>query len=130
MDGTWTSAPADTLVPRLRELFSSYPTSRSFVMWQSWGPVQKLDDMAYSIQADVYISCGAVYEDAADDVRCDAWVNENMKRLEPLSVGSMMNDDNMIARKSRYLTDDASRRLEALRARHDPHRLFVSFLKS
>jgi len=71
-----------------------------------------------------------VYEDAADDVRCDAWVNENMKRLEPLSVGSMMNDDNMIARKSRYLTDDASRRLEALRARHDPHRLFVSFLKS
>lgn len=130
MDGIWTNAPASALVPRLRELFSSYPTSKSFVMWQSWGPVQKLDDMAYSIQGEVYISCGAVYEDAADDVRCDAWVIDNMNRLEDLSVGSMMNDDNMIARKSRYLSDDASRRLEALRARHDPHGLFVSFLKS
>lgn len=130
MDGSWTSAPATALVPRLRELYSRYPTPKSFVMWQSWGPVQKLDDMAYSVQADVYISCGAVYEDAADDARCDAWVNDNMKRLEDLSVGSMMNDDNMIARKSRYLSEDASRRLEALRVRHDPHRLFVSFLTS
>jgi FAD/FMN-containing dehydrogenase len=130
MDGTWTSAPAAALIPRLRELFSSYPTAKSFVMWQSWGPVQKLDDMAYSIQADVYISCGAVYEDAADDAKCDAWVNGNMRRLEDLSAGSMMNDDNMIGRKSRYLSDDASRRLDVLRARHDPHGLFVSFLKS
>ncbi|MGC3980965.1 MAG: FAD-binding oxidoreductase [Steroidobacteraceae bacterium] len=130
IDGMWTNASAKELVPLMRELFTNYPTEESFVMWQCWGPVQKLDDMAYSIQGDVYLSNGAVYRDAADDARCDAWVTGNMKRMEHLSVGSMMNDEKMMDRKSRYLSTSATRRLEAMRAKHDPDRLFVSFLEA
>lgn len=130
MDGMWTSASAADLVPRLRELFSTYPTHQSFVMWQCWGPVQALPDMAYSIQGDVYLSCGAVYYDPADDTRCDAWVTGSMRRLEDLAVGSMMNDEKMVDRPARYLSAVAERRLETLRQKYDPSGVFVSFLKA
>jgi len=130
LDGMWTNATSAELVPLLRELFTNFPTRESFAMWQSYGPVQPLPDMAYSIQADVYLSNGAVYRDAADDARCDAWVTGNMRRLEHLSVGSMMNDEKMVDRKARFLSELASQRLEAMRSRLDPDHLFVSYLQS
>ena len=39
-----------------------------------------------------------------------------------------MNDENMPANKGPYLSKEASTRLEALRAKYDPERRFVSYL--
>ena len=129
VDGMWTNASAEELMPHLRELFTQFPTPDSYAMWQCWGPVQKLDDMAYSIQGDVYLSTGAVYADAVDDERCENSVTGTMKKLEHLGVGSMMNDEDMVHRRGRYLSPEAARRLEAMRQRHDPGALFASFLE-
>jgi len=48
--------------------------------------------------------------------------------LRPVSIGSQMNDENMPANKGPYLSTEAAARLEALRAKYDPDRRFVSFL--
>ena len=66
--------------------------------------------------------------DAADDARCDAWAKASMQRLDPISLGSQMNDENMLAHPQHYLSPEASKRLEALRAKYDPKGVFLSYL--
>ena len=129
VDNVWTSAPAEQLVPLMRQFFTDFPTPKSYAFWQCWGPVHKLEDMAYSVQGDVYLAANAVYGDPADDARCDAWAKGAMERLQSISLGAQMNDDNMALRPDRYLSQPAAARLEALKAKHDPHGRFVSFLR-
>jgi len=128
LDGVWTSAPPDKILAAGRDAFLKFPTPESFMLWLHWGPVQRLKDMAYSVQGDVYLSPNAIYFDAADDERCAAWSAEVMSKLKPISNGSQMNDENMPINKGPYLSKEASARLEAMRAKYDPQRRFVSFL--
>jgi FAD/FMN-containing dehydrogenase len=128
IDNIWTSSPSAQIAPLMHELFTNYPTPKSYIFWQCWGPVHKLHDMAYSVQGDIYIAANAVYEDAADDARCDAWAKAAMARLESISLGSQMNDENMALRASRYLSPQASAKLARLRAKYDPEHRFVGFL--
>jgi FAD/FMN-containing dehydrogenase len=128
-DNTYLDAPAGEIVPHMRALYESMPSPLSHVIWMCWGPKRKLPDMAMSVQGDVYLACYAVWDDPADDARVGRWPAERMRALAPLSCGSQMNDENMIGRPSTYLSAAARARLEALRARHDPERRFVSFLE-
>lgn len=59
----------------------------------------------------------------------EKWPVEQFRKLEDISVGSQMDDENMKSRHSRYLSPSAEAKLEALRARHDPEGRFVSFLR-
>ena len=58
----------------------------------------------------------------------EQWPVDQMRKLEPLSAGGQMNDENMLGRPGKYLTDEVSARLEALRKKHDPEGVFLSFL--
>jgi FAD/FMN-containing dehydrogenase len=129
IDNVWTNAPSETLVPLMRDLFSNLPGDRFNIFFQCWGPVREVPNAAYSVQGEVYISANAVYMDGADDANNDVWVLDRIRKLHPVSVGAQMNDENMALDPQRYLSDEASQRLEALRGRYDPERRFVSFLK-
>jgi hypothetical protein len=85
--------------------------------------------MAYSTQADIYISSNAVYYDPSDDARCEAWAVQAMRRLDSISAGAQMNDENIEHHPARYLSEAAYRRLETLRRKHDPERRFPGFIK-
>jgi len=74
VDNIWTNASAAELLPLMHGLFTEFPTPQSHVFIQVWGPIQKLPDMAYSVQGDIYLACNAVYYDPVDDARCAAWV--------------------------------------------------------
>ncbi len=128
LDGVWTSAPPEQVLAAGRDAFVKFPTPESFMFWMHWGPVQKLKDMAYSIQGDFYLSPNAIYYDAADDERCAAWSAEIITKFKPISNGGQMNDENMPFNKGPYMSKEASARLEAMRAKYDPQRRFVSFL--
>ena len=53
------------------------------------------------------------------------WGVDHMRRLEPFSVGIQLADENLLARPhARYLSEENSARLEALRAEWDPDGLF------
>jgi FAD/FMN-containing dehydrogenase len=128
LDGVWCSAPPEKILAAARDAFVKFPTPQSFMLWMHWGPVQKLPDMAYSLQGDVYLSTNAISFDPADDDRCAAWANDVIGRLKPISVGSQMNDENMPSNKGPYLSKEAATRLEAMRKKYDPDRRFVSYL--
>jgi len=127
-DGVWTSAPPAPILSAVKEDFVNFPTPQSYMLWLHWGPVQKLKDMAYSLQGDVYLSPCAITWDAKDDTKCAAWTAEVVRKLKPISIGSQMNDENMPTNKGPYLSKEAAARLEAMRVKYDPNRRFVSFL--
>ena len=84
--------------------------------------------MAYSLQADTYLSPCGINWDAKQDAACTAWTNEVCRKLAPISIGAQMNDENMQFNKLPYLSKEASARLEAMRKKYDPERRFVSYL--
>jgi len=129
VDNIWTNASTEALLPLMRPLLTDRPTPKSYIFMQVWGPVQHLPDMAYSTQADIYISSNAVYYDPSDDARCETWAVQAMRRLDSISAGAQMNDENIEHHPARYLSEAAYRRLEALRRKHDPERRFPGFIK-
>jgi FAD/FMN-containing dehydrogenase len=126
-DGMWTDAGADELVPAVRELFTTVPSAASHVFWYPWR-ANPLPDAAISIQGKLYLAAFSGWTDPAEDERFLAWPVEQMRRLEQLSKGIQLADENLIARPARYLSEDHERRLEQLRAQHDPDGLFCSYL--
>ncbi len=128
-DNIYTNASAEQLVPRLRKVYTDLPSPRSHVFWMSWGPTKPFpDDMALSMQADVYIAAYSLWDDPAQDEAMVRWPVDQMMLLDDLSVGGQMNDENMLHHPQDHLTPEAYRKLEDLRARHDPNNVFESFL--
>lgn len=130
-DNFYTNASAEELVPKLRKLFTELPSPRSHVFWLNWGPTRPFPDtMALSVQGDIYIGAYSIWDDPKDDERMERWPVEQMRPFEALSIGGQMNDENIALHPQRYLSDVANNKLEALRERHDPHGVFLSFLRS
>lgn len=128
VDGTWTNADADQLLPPLREVFET-PTPRSYVFYQMWAGTKKLPDMALSLQARTYVAAHARWEHKEDDDKMFAWTYDHIRKFEPISIGSKLNDDSLVHRTARYFSDEAQARLTALKQKYDPDNVFASFLK-
>jgi FAD/FMN-containing dehydrogenase len=128
-DNMWTNAEPDDLIPAVRDLFRTVPNDESHVFWWPWR-VQDLPDMAFSVQAKLYIAAFSAWPDDDADDAVRTWGVDQMRRLEPFSVGIQLADENLLARPhARYLSEENSERLEALRAEWDPDGLFHGYLK-
>ena len=130
-DNFYTNASAAELVPKLRKLFTELPSPRSHVFWLNWGPTRPFPDtMALSVQGDIL-----VVHLAADRQRLEGLHLFHRPRLHagivlrivPDRVGA---DVDIALHRQRYLSDVANNKLEALREKHDPHGVFLSFLRS
>lgn len=126
-DGMWTDAGPDELIPQLEELFTSVPTPASHVFWYPWRE-QPLDNAAISVQGKLYVGAYSGWTDPADDERYVDWPADQMRKIEHLSKGIQLADENLIARPARFLSTENERRLEQLRERHDPEGRFASYL--
>jgi FAD/FMN-containing dehydrogenase len=127
-DNMWTNASGEALLPGMRKIAETIPNAPSHMMWMLWGPNDKRPNMAFSLEADLYIALYSIWENPAEDDKHQAWVTDRMRELEPLSAGVQVADENFAARSARYLADENHRRLEKLRAKHDPNGLFHSHM--
>jgi FAD/FMN-containing dehydrogenase len=127
VDNMWTDAGPDELLPAVRDLFLTVPNGMSHVFWLIWRP-HRLPDMAFSVEATHYIAAFSAWHDPAEDAAMETWPLEHMRRLEPLSVGIQLADENLVNRRARFLSDENLARLEELRAKHDPDGVFHSYL--
>ena len=127
-DNMWTNAAPDELIPAVRDLFRTLPNDESHVFWWPWR-VQELPEMAFSVQAKLYIAAFAAWTDESDDEELLTWGVEHIRRLEPFSEGIQLADENLLARPhARYLSEESNARLEELRCAFDPDGLFHSYL--
>jgi FAD/FMN-containing dehydrogenase len=129
VDCTWTDAPARELAPHLRALWSELPTEHSFAIWYGWSPAGPLPDMAFSIEGRAYLAVYAIWPDPADDERHSDWVVRRMQSLaSSVGTGVYLGDTDFTRRPDRFVSEASFRRLEEIRRRRDPDRLFCSYL--
>src|SRR6266700_5220695 len=130
VDCTWTDAPARVLAPLLHALWSELDTEHSFSIWYGCAPPPGRPDMAFSVEANVYVATYAIYADPADDARYRDWVHRRTAALAVHGAGVYLGDTDFTRRQDRFLSDDAYRRLAAIRAARDPDGRFASYLTS
>ena len=70
----------------------------------------------------------AIYTDPADDARYQDWVHRRTAGLAVHGTGVYLGDTDFTQRQDRFLSDDAYRRLAAIRAERDPSGRFASYL--
>ncbi len=81
--------------------------------------------MAFSVEADVYVATYVIYTDPADDARHTEWVHRRTGGLASAhGAGVYLGDTDFTRRQDRFLSDDAYRRLAAIRAARDPGGLY------
>ena len=127
-DNMWTHAPAEDLIPGMRNISQTLPQAPSHMMWMLWGPPQPMPDMAFSMQDDLYVALYSVWDDAKQDALHQGWVTDNMRALEPLASGIQLADENLGSRPFRFLAPDNYRRLRVIRTRRDPGGLFHTYM--
>ena len=122
MDCTWSDAPAADLAPALHRIWSELPTEHSFSIWYGWAPSRPLPDMAFSVEANVYLATYAIFTDPADDERYAEWVHSRTRDLAGAGCGVYLGDTDFQRRHDRFVSDSAYRRLAQVRAQLGPRR--------
>jgi FAD/FMN-containing dehydrogenase len=130
VDCTWTDAPASVLAPLLQDMWGELDTEHSFSIWYGWAPRRDLPDMAFSVEAEVYIATYTIYTDPADDSRYSEWVHRRTAELAVHGTGVYLGDTDFTRRNDRFLSDAAYRRLAEIRAERDPSGRFAPYLTS
>ena len=132
--GTWWTAPGPTRRPGCWPRCcascgaSSTPSTRS-PSGTAGLPGGTCPDMAFSVEANVYLATYAIYTDPADDARYEDWVHRRMAALAAAhGAGVYIGDTNFTRRQDRFVSDEAYRRLAAVRAERDPEGRFASYL--
>jgi FAD/FMN-containing dehydrogenase len=126
-DGMWTNVKGAALIEPAKQLFGDVPTPESHVFWYPWRQ-QRFEDAAISVQGDLYLAAFAGWHDPAQDDHYVAWPTGHMRRMESLSEGIQLADENLRERQARFLSDENAERLEQLRAEHDPDGRFHAYL--
>jgi FAD/FMN-containing dehydrogenase len=127
-DSLWSDAGADDLVPAFLTMVDELPTPYSYVLWWPWVP-QSLEGCALSITGEHYVSPFAVWIDPDEEGSFAGWAAAQVRRVDHLSKGIQLADENLIARPdARYMSDENTAKLERLRKEWDPTGRFHSFL--
>jgi FAD/FMN-containing dehydrogenase len=126
-DGLWTDASAELLVPAFKELCLDVASNASYSFWYPWEP-QEIPNASLSITAKHYLAGFAAWVPPDDGAPYRTWLAEHIGRMEPLSAGIQLADENLLDRpESRYMSDVALSRLDAARTTYDPAGRFYSY---
>lgn len=128
VDNMWTSAPAEDLMPGIRRILATMPPHPAHFLWLNWGPSPQRQDMAYSLEDEIYLALYGVWEDPADDETYGDWARSNMAALQHLQTGVQLADENLGQRPAAFATPEAMARLDRVRAHYDPDGRFHSWM--
>ena len=120
VDNMWTHASFDQLLPALRRIAETLPPAPSHMPWMNWAPKVARQDMAYSMEDNVYIALYGIWKDASGEARASTWATSRMTDMAPLAKGIQLADENLGQRATPFMADDNLARLDRLRAAHDP----------
>jgi FAD/FMN-containing dehydrogenase len=127
-DNMWTSASAQDLLPGVHRILDTMPPHPSHFLWLMWGPSPARQDMAYSLEDEVYLALYGGWLDSADDEKYGDWARSNMAAMSHLATGIQLADENLGQRPAKFATDDVMARLDKIRAAYDPDGRFYSWM--
>jgi FAD/FMN-containing dehydrogenase len=109
------------------------PSPGSKVMSPVFSPARRgtLPDAAFSMADRTFALCYAIWEDEADDEPNIDWLRRSVRSVEPFTVGRYIAENDLRADGVRAQSSFAPanwERLQALKAKYDPHDLFHGYL--
>jgi len=131
-DNILTHADFDQMWPTLERMLDTWPPAPSHLVAACWSgsPNEpKRPSMAFSVEDELYYAMYTAWEDPADDETYIAWTTDHMRSWEPQSTGTMLADENLLHRPSRFVSAANMVTLDECRATWDPEGRFVSWLR-
>jgi len=130
VDNLYIANDVPDLPALLEPAFTNLPNKQSAALWFAMNPTSRreLPDMALSMQSDHYVSLYGVWEEEKDDTKCVGWVRGAMEKLERKSVGSYLGDADFQARRTKFWSEEAGRRLREVRRKWDPEGRICGYL--
>ena len=130
-DNAWANADFGDLLLPLRDRMLDAPSAKSLafaVMSRPpAGDAPPLPDMAFSMVAQSFAACYAIWESQADDAANLRWLPSAMAGIDPLAVGHYI-AESATSRAERSYARPNWERLHALRRSLDPDGLFPSYV--
>lgn len=133
-DTLWSNSDPAQVLSRLSNQFLAAPSRKSLAVCvlppPSPADVPPLPDAAFSMTAQLFVLCYAVWTEERNDASNRAWHRATMAALEPFAVGHYIGESDITTVPSRAAASFAPAqwaRLQALRRRVDPNGLFQAY---
>lgn len=111
-------------MPYLKGMVETLPPAPSHMLWLNWYPPKRLQDMAYSLEDNIYIALYGTWKDANDIPNYGSWAKGWMEKANHLSTGIQLADEGLHQRMAPFVAEDNLKRLDEVRAQRDPNGLF------
>ncbi|PWY66735.1 FAD binding domain protein [Aspergillus heteromorphus CBS 117.55] len=114
----------------LEDACKDLPHKKSYTLWYAVYPSSRrtLPDMAMSMRSDHYFALYAIWEDEKDDLRCQSWVANIIKKVQHHAVGSYLGDADFQVRQTKFWEDANAQRLMEIRREWDPQGTICGYL--
>ena len=131
VDSTWAGAPDGTYLARLADAVVKAPSERCFALGAVVPPAGRdapdMPDTAFSMMGAGMGLIYAIWDDPAEDGAHVSWLRKAADAVADQTIGHYVGeaDHDRPGRLERCFAPEAWQRLNMLRARHDPQRLFA-----
>jgi FAD binding domain len=124
VDNMWTKAHIDDLLPYLKDIAATLPPAPAHVLWLNWQNIPARQDMAFSMEDNIYIALYGSWKHAKDTPLYDNWAYNHVKKMEHLSTGIQLADEGLHKRPARFVQDANLLKLNEIREVRDPEQVF------
>ncbi|CAK7238391.1 hypothetical protein SEUCBS140593_010638 [Sporothrix eucalyptigena] len=129
VNNLWTDKPVQALLPSFHRIIDELPPAPSHLYMMWWLPVRSRPDMAFSMEARLYVALYAISTDSASDAPNAEYVVRAMELMDDHKKGIQLADENLPGHPGKFMTTRNYVHLEQLRARHDPHGRFYNYIR-
>jgi hypothetical protein len=117
--------------PNLDHLIETIPDAPSYLLIFNWDGHPEAPDqpeMAFSLEGELCYAFSCAWDDPSDDAKFRDWTTDLMRGWEPYAWGTMLADENLANRPSRFMHPGNLKTLDSIRSVWDPDHTFVEWL--
>ena len=129
VNNLWTDVPVQKLLPSFHQIIDTLPPAPTHLYMMWWLPVKSRPEMAFSMEARLYVALYAVATDSARDAIHSDYVLNSMTLMDDQKKGIQLADENLPAHPGKFLTTPKYLQLERMRRKHDSEGRFYSYVR-
>ncbi|MGH7905102.1 MAG: FAD-binding oxidoreductase [Candidatus Binataceae bacterium] len=135
-DTLWSNSSLAEILTTLRDHFLKSPSPKALaacVLHGSAAQAGPFPDAAFSMLGDVLVLCYAIWDRPVNDPANAAWHKGAISALDQYAAGHYVGESDIAAdplRAERSFTPETWRRLESLRQKYDPDRIFQGHFRA
>jgi len=128
IESAWTNGTANQLIAAVGDVLDRPPNDLSYSLWLPFPHVKPIPNAAMSHVSNWCFYMIGLGRTEADDHDVRDWVLDGVRRMEPLSPGIMLNEEDLVARPVKnILTPENWKKYTTLKAKYDPKGVFGGF---